>query len=171
MTKKSSPSEVEAIFHKAASLDLQLKEALSLEQLKEIAFESGISLEALELAIEEVTAPQQLNLRLKRESSSNLEAHPAKQNLSLHNQSYSLLIYAISAFVAGRLGLLTLHYFVNTQAYFLDKISSYKYLLRIIAYFLEFNLELITVLAALYFPLALVFWLFKINLAKTDHLT
>ena len=157
MTKKFSPSEVEAIFHKAASLDLQLKEALSLEQLKEIAFESGISLEALELAIEEVKAQKCLDSKPNIKSHRNfINRYSTIQKLSSHNHNYDLVGYTIGVFLAGRLGILILQYIYNAISELASgQLIFHKIFLGIIFQILELNLNLIATFAALVFPLAL----------------
>ena len=158
MIQQFSPGEVEQIFDEAAALDMQLKEALSLEQLNEIAFETGISSEALDLAIEEVKAQKCLSLGSKSESQSNfINRYSTIQKLSLHNHKYDLVGYTISLFLAGRLGILILHYISNTPESLSEQLFFHKIFLGIIFQTLEFSLNLITVLAALIFPLALAY--------------
>jgi hypothetical protein len=167
MYKKFSPSEVEEIFLKAAALDMQLQDALSIEQLHEIALEAGITTEALDLAIEELETQQQLDSKAQLIAQSNdLASHSAKK-LSFRNQPYRLIGKVIGTFLAGRLGIFLLHYFPTTET-LPGQLFSINFVIGFIANVLELQLEVITFLAALSFPFVLVFSLFNINSKISD---
>jgi hypothetical protein len=169
MPKKFSPSEVEAIFLKAAALDMQLKDALSIEQLHEIALEAGISAEALELAIEELETQQLGSKAQLKEQSYELEAPSANQKPSLRNQPYRSMILVIGTFLAGRLGIFLLHSVSPVHVLLIGQLFSIKVFIGFIAYILELGLELVTFLAALSFPLVLATNLLKTNPQISDN--
>ena len=143
MQKKFSPSEVEAIFHKAAALDLQLKDSLSLEQLHEVAFESGISPEALELAIAEV------------EISPQVSAQKPKRQIEIKKQ-YGPLIATTQLLAWSQLGCWALHW-VAAQYFFLESPPVLKALLSVLALFLESAFQTVSFFTALAAPFVLCF--------------